>query len=299
MSNNRTVEELKDVFDAKINRIRRDLDVALHETETRIRREYAVSIAVTLRSMFCEDSSGGTPLIRSSNIERHILFPHQAGPQALNLLPYFGNLGLNINNDKGIISFDGQYTHPNCFLSSFDWLYEIVVDFMRKDFPPLSRNDIIKTVADKEGAHYDPAIEKNIYLIENTNVASVQVVYKEKDIDIDCSNLFTEMILSIATDLIYAYDGFCNVGVKTLNLSNSKLYKYDFSDYNVKKLKYRFKYLVISKTAKINAYNPNPHFNCDVTEHVLHDYLIIQKNIQGRPRGNGIIIDTNGILIIE
>ena len=107
------------------------------------------------------------------------------------------------------------------------------------------------------------------------------------------------MILSIANDLTYAYDGFYNVKIKTLNLADFKLYKYDFSDYNGGKTKYRFKYMVISKAAKIiKNYNPNNH-ECVITENVLHDYLITHNNIHGKPQGKSVIIDTTGILNIE
>lgn len=246
---------------------------ALHqEVMTPIRAEYASGVAVCLRALLSKDSRG-IPLIQSSGHYRKMLFPliNVIGP--FNQLPGTDLVGMTIIDNQCMYRFDGEVIPkdkvPYVLLAYDDWMDEVVCDFKLKDYPPLSRAELIKIVADKTGAHFDVDIEKNINLIETHNVMPLRFFVGDNEAEADTSNLFTEIILSIASELLYAHDYFKNPRPIRMETSDKSFIIYDYSDKKHKRLKYLY-----IRDGGVNLINTNPYFDCSISKKMSHLYRV-------------------------
>ena len=74
----------------------------------------------------------------------------------------------------------------------------------------MTRLDVIKILADKMGAHVDCDIHPFMELIETSNVMPLKVVVNdnngERECEVNCSNLLSETVYSIAKELIYSFN---------------------------------------------------------------------------------------------
>ena len=156
-----SVIELRKTFRTKIAKIEKFLKLADgEELLSDERREMLASVAVELRALFCY--SGGDPLIKTAGMTEELIFPLYDTNEPFSVLSEFMLVKQNeFVND--ICTFKAHTKIPldgtrlsKYWLSYKSWINEIVVDFKHEGYPPKSRADIIKIVADKTGAHVDP-----------------------------------------------------------------------------------------------------------------------------------------------
>ncbi len=280
--NNRTVLELQQLFQQKIEYLSEQVKAATEKPLlSSIREEYANNIAVALRAMVIYTSSCES-LAKRCGYNRTFYFPLYDPIAAQNLLPQYNLVGVTWNaaNRTGTFRVSDDLDDINkvwCTYMSFDnWKSESVIDFHSNDFTPLSRENVIRIVSDKLGAHVDSKIEEHLYKLESDHVLPV---YFEQDGTAyygDGRNLFTETIIGIAKELIFAFKYTRWEDIKTAGEPRYLLYTQ-----NYEKAK---KYTVCG--IKINAYNANPFFPCTVTESRLKRCIVV---FRGRVFDVGII----------
>lgn len=286
----RSIDEMIVEFSDKIQLLKTMLGLALNSSDYAARAQFASNMAVTLRMLVCPDVDGGNPLVKLTRIKTNILFPFQHNMEAFNELKGYLLTNITIKDGECFFHYDGDLV-PNdnvcCnYLSYYNWVHEVVVDFKHQDYPPLSRNDVIHIVADKMGAHYQQEVDKNVYLIENNNVMDVKVMIDGVECKVNCSNLFTETILCIASELIYSYEYFSGKHPKRDGIAEYMLYLFDFDAGG----KHRYKYCLAKDS--INLYNTNRFYDCKMSKTVSHvNYLKFRER-----EFQVLIIDTNNII---
>lgn len=258
---NRTISELRKTFGTKISVLENLLHHAEEEDcQTDERKEYASQVAVILRSLFCKDRSG-IPLIESAQLEDYFLFPLHSLCEPYNELKETQLVGYSFMGDRFYFSACSlsEDEVPRAFLSFYWWINEVVIDFKMKGFPPLSRAEVIKTVADRNGAHVDVEIDKYTECLKRNGSMFITVVDNGKERDVDCSNLLTETVISIGYELLYSYRFLRKPELSSPSLSQRVFIVFDYSSDKWK----RYKYAI--SPAMVNDYNTNHSYNCVIT----------------------------------
>ena len=260
--------ELRKKFATRIKNLEKQFNQAKSEPLMSEDREEIISImAVSLRSLFCQDSSG-TPLIVSAGFDQTVLFPLQSRMAPYNELRETLLVNYTINgNCCSFSSQDPFFKHnkvASSYLSYCNWINEIVIDIKQKGFPPLTRGEIIKIVADKEGAHLDVNYHPFTELLLSTNIMDIEVWNGGVICEAKCSNLLYETILAIAEEAIYSCKHLIRPIVRRQKLSSSILRVFDYSE-GIKK---RFKYAI--GPTDINDYNTNRDFQCSIKHYPLY-----------------------------
>ena len=174
----RSVIELRKKLKTKITAIECFLNLATQEgLEPEQREELISQIAVVLRVLFCY--SNGEPLIRTAQMDKQLCFPFCNRIAPLNELNEFLLVGMRAQNGvstfSSIADLDCNRLYSD-WLSFQSWINEVVVDIKTEEYPPLSRAEVIRLIANKEGAHVDTEIPRFVELINTTNVMQVKIV---------------------------------------------------------------------------------------------------------------------------
>lgn len=276
----RTILELRKTFKRKISALEKELDIISHEELfSESRREFAIQIAMNLRAMFCH--SGGEPLIQTAQIDKDLLFPLYDRLTPFNELPDFLLVGNQCKDNHctfqsdTTIRLDGTQV-PSTLISYYGWINQIVIDLKSAEYAPLSREDVIKIIADRDGAHIDPRIDPFVELIESSNVMPFHVIIGDKKCPADCSNLLCESIITMAKEVIFAYK-YLNKPIffQTHDSENGfSLRVFDYSDDKHK----RYKYTICSDG--MNLYDTNKNWPCEISSHpVKHFDLLFRKRV--------------------
>ena len=269
----RNVVELRKKLKAKINAIESFMKLATQEgLEPDQRKEFISQIAVELRVLFCY--SNGEPLIKTSHMDKQLYFPLCDRIAPLNELNEFLLVGMRAQN--GLSSFS-SFADLDCnrlysdWLSYQSWINEVVVDVKTEGYPPLSRAEVIKLIANKEGAHVDTEIPQFVELINTTNVMQVRFVVGDKEYEADSRNLLYETILSIAKEAVFSYHYTANIVMLQEKKSDFSLAVYDYSEEKKKRYKYMF-----FKPGGINLYNTSRVNHCKITAHPTYLYKMLK-----------------------
>lgn len=264
----RTILELRKTFKRKILAIEKLLSIVSEEDVlSDARMEFLTQIAVELRTLFCY--SGGPALIRSAELSGTMLFPFHNSLSAFNELSQFLLVGCQIKNNKStfVKSIDLKDKVVVTWLSYESWINEIVIDVKKEGFPPLTRYEVIKLLANKEGAHVDVNVDPFVELIESEDVKPLRFFIDGEECEGDCRNLLSETIFSIAEEVVYSYKYVCPPILVEREPDNDFVVGvFDFSDNKNKK----YKYTVCSP--KINLYNTNKVFECKILSKKLAYY---------------------------
>ncbi|MCR4829395.1 MAG: hypothetical protein K5864_08035 [Bacteroidales bacterium] len=269
--------ELRRVFKRKITMLEKLLELtSQEELLSEQRREYAALMAVELRSLFCH--SGGDPLIKNALMDKELLFPFYDHMTPLNELSDFILVAIHSNGqyctfDSSLtIALDGTQV-PSTWLSYYSWINHIVVDLKAAQYPPLTRENIIKIVADKNGAHVDPDIHPFLELIETSNIMPFNISIDNKPCKADCCNLLNETIYSIAKEAVFAYKYKPLVWSKGKEKEEHRMlrvFDYSFDSYN------RYKYMVCNPI--INQYSTNRIYGCKISDFPIDLSELLFKN---------------------
>ena len=267
----RTLSDLEKEFSKRIDYLAEQVKNALqHPVSSEMREEYANSIAVTLRTLVTY-TTGCESLCKQCNYNNLLFFPLYSPIAAQNLLPQYNLVGVSCNgNDKTCVFFvnddlDNKEIVRSIYLTFEKWKNEVIIDFLSDDFKPLSRENVIRIVADKVGAHVDSAIEEHLYKIEHDNILPITVEQNGIKYKGDGRNLFCETIIGIAIELVFAvHYTMWKQFPAVHNAKSATVYQQDYDGVQ----KYTVSYF------NINAYNANPYFPCSVTEYPLNVYRL-------------------------
>lgn len=265
----RTTSELERTFQQKIRYIAEQVKNATQNPLlSEMREEYANQIAVTLRTLVTYTSSCES-LAKRCGYDKKLFFPLYDPIAACNLVSQYNLVNVTWNNDRmGTFCVkddlaDNQRVHTTYM--TFDcWKSESVIDFLSNDFAPLSREQVIRIVADKLGAHVDSKIEEHLYKVENDHILPVLLEVDGTVYYGDGKNLFTETILGIAMELVFGYKYTCWGSFKTAGDPKYLLFTQAYGT---------TKKYVVSRV-HINAYNANRFFPCEITECSLKRFIV-------------------------
>lgn len=262
---NRAITDLRKRYNRKICAIEKFLALAsVEDLFSEVRKEILAQVAVELRSLFCY--SGGESLIVKAQMETTMFFPLHDPMSPFNELSQFLLVGCNYSSKQctffSSVELNGKIAKN--WLSFYSWVNEVVVDIKADGYPPLSRLDVIKIIADKEGAHVDEGIHPFIELIESTNVMPIRFFIGDSECQGDCSNLLYETIYSIATEAVYSYKHVRNpIFLSRKNSSSAIL---GIFTYEIEKKK-KFKYTICGPG--VNLYNNNKSYPCIISKNRL------------------------------
>lgn len=270
----RELPTLRKTYGEKISLMENLLDQARKaEVLSERRNEIAALIAVMLRALFCKDRNG-IPLISSSQLEDTSIFPLRNGMEVYNELK--GTMLVEYRINKEMCSFSASSLSPDQvpanYLSFYSWINEVVIDFKEDGYPPLSREEVIKTVADKNGAHYDVKLDKYSACLEAGKVVFLEVMMDGKKCLFDARNLLTETVLSIADEVVFSNKYLRRPGLSSPTITDWELRVFDYSCDGRSKYKYSI------SSSKINKYNTNRFYSCSITTHPLTTYNLMFRN---------------------
>lgn len=270
--------ELRKTFKRKVTVIEKYLDMVCQEEPlSELRQEISSQIAVNLRALFCKSSC--EPLISSARMESYLIFP------LYNSLTPFNELGdfLLVSNQfkeqkctfKSETDFrlDGTQV-PSIWLSYKSWINQIVIDIKAADYAPLTRLEIIKIMADREGAHVDPRIHPFVNLIESKNVMPFRVMIGDNECEADCSNLLCETIITMAKEVTFSYKYLNKPPIMWPRKLDQgfMLRVFDYSD----EKNNRYKFAVCADGP--NLYDTNSKWPCKISSHPISSYELLFKN---------------------
>lgn len=268
----RTLSETEKEFSKRIDYLAEQIKNALQQpVSTDMREEYANSIAVTLRALVTYTTSCES-LCKQCNYDNVLFFPLYSSMAAQNLLPQYNLVGVSCNgNDKTCVfcvnnDIDSKDIVRSTYMTFEKWKNEVIIDFLSDDFKPLSRENVVRIVADKLGAHVDSTIEEHLYKIEHDDVLPIIIEQNGIKYKGDGRNLFCETIIGIAMELVFAchYTMWSQFPI-AINPRKATVYQQDFDGVQ----KYTVCYL-----DNINAYNANPYFPCIVSKYPLKIYRL-------------------------
>lgn len=200
-----STENLQGLFRARINTIKGNLKLAAQEElGSDERNDIIANVAVALRTLFCTVQS--QPLIKSAQMEHELFFPLQDNCAHDNLLSYFLLAGRKTIKD-GKCCFEyhmplNEEILPRTIMSYKSWLYEAVIDLKLQGFPPYSRRDVIRIVADRIGAHVDEELHPVMSEIEQANKWPLVMAIDLDGERFDSGNLLYETVFAIAEEVL-------------------------------------------------------------------------------------------------
>ena len=278
----RTILELRKMFKTKVASIEKLLDtVSKEDLLSEHRKEFLALVAVELRAMFCY--SGGEPLIKTAEMTKDMIFPLYDRLTPFNELSDFFLVVNDRVKDKvsyfrssTITALDGSKV-PTTWLSYYSWINQIVVDFKTDGYPPLTRAEIIKIVADKNGAHVDPKGHPYLDMMNPFNNGWLVISINgegQQPFDVDCENVLCETVYSIAKEVVFSYKYMNKPPImwpaKSKPDFNARVY--DYSDEKNK----RYKFTVCAPDVK--QYNSNRLYPCTITDFPVHAYDLLFKS---------------------
>lgn len=230
----RPLEELEAKFDTKIRSLEKQLE-HIDELDVNMRIEVACQMAVNLRVLFCY--SGGESLAKQCDYCDKIIFPFRGGAEILNILPTYSMVSIKIKDDivkfNALDDINNELMIPKLYLNMENWLSEIVINFKNRNYQPLSRNTIIKIIADNEGgAHVGSSMHRIVEYVRTNNVMPIQVVYGDKVCEADCSNLLIETLIAISRDAVFAYKHYICANYKRVGMFEKKVCKIKYDNGN-------------------------------------------------------------------
>lgn len=264
---------IRKAFGEKITLLERLLNQARQEAITsEQRKELAALIAVMLRALFCKDGKG-TSLISSCQLETDFIFPLRNNMEVYNELRGTMLVDYRISGEKCCFHATSLPSDqvPVNYLSFYSWVNEVVVDFKMDGYPPLSREEVIKIIADKNGAHYDVNLEKYSECLESGHVVFLEVLIGGEKCLFDGRNLLTETILAIADEALFSYHYLRRLEITSPSASEFELNLFDYSDEKWK----RYKYSICSPV--INKYNSNRFYPCTIKTYPFMTYNVTLK----------------------
>lgn len=274
--------ELRKMFKTKVASIEKLLDtVSKEDLLSEQRKEFLALVAVELRAMFCY--SGGDPLMKTAEMTQFMIFP------LYDRLTPFNELSdlILVENDhiKDNVSYFRSSTSieldglsvPSTWLSYYGWINQIVIDFKTEGYPPLSRAEIIKIVANKNGAHVDPKGHQYLDRMNPYNNGWFVISINgegQQQFDVDCGNILCETVYSIAKEVVFSYKYLNKPPImwpaKPKSDFNARVY--DYSDEKTK----RYKFTVC--TPDVRQYSTNRLYPCTITDFPVHTYDLLFKN---------------------
>lgn len=268
-----TTIELRKEFGAKVQSLSRLLKLAeAEEIESEGRVETLSSVAVVLRSLFCKDRHG-IPLVVSSGFDKTMLFPLRNSLEAYNIHKESLLVGVSIRDNKcSFICNEYPFSVtrvPSAYLSYNNWINEVVIDFKREGFPPLSRAQVIKLFADRRGAHFDIEIDPYTALLKSEGIASMGILIDGVEGNAECANLISETVMSIAQEVVFAYNYLREPILYDAGESECILNVFDYSEQENN----RFKFSVCSPI--IHNYNTNDAYECRISQHPLRQSSLL------------------------
>ena len=278
----RSVSTLRHSFEDKVTLLERLLNQAQQEsTLSKMRNEYAYAVAVILRSLYCKDSSG-IPLVESSQLVDAIIYPFRNPLDVFNELRGTMLVDYEISKSRCCFSSSSLSINlvPSSYLSYYSWINEVVVDLKMEGYPPLTRGEVIKTIADKNGAHFDVDLDKYSDCLEQGNIVFLTITIDGETCLFDCRNLLTETVLSIADEVVFSYKYLRNYELTSQATSNFALYVFDYSIGD----RCKYKYAICSPIIK--KYNTNKYYQCEITTYPWPTY---ELRFRGRIFRIGII----------
>ena len=264
----RSVSTLRHSFGDKVTLLERLLNQSKNESPlSALRNEYAYTIAVILRSLYCKDASG-IPLVESSQFVDDIIYPFRNPLDVFNEFKGTMLVDYEISNDRCCFSASSLSDNlvPSSYLSYYSWINEVVVDFKMEGYPPLTRGEVIKTVADKNGAHFDVNLDKYSAGLEQGKVIFLTIIINGEEYLFDCRNLLTETVLSIADEVVFSYKYLRNYELTSQSTSEFVLFVYNYSIGECCKYKYSICSPIVKK------YNTNKYYPCEVTTYPWSTY---------------------------
>ena len=155
---------------------------------------------------------------------------------------------------------------PVNYLSFYSWINEVAVDFKAEGYPPLSRGEVIKIVADKIGAHYDVEYDKYSACLEEGAVVFLEIMLKEGKRLFDPCNLLIETVLSIADEVLFTYKY-----LRRPELTSPKQAEFELNVFEYRcGDRSKYKYAICSSA--VNKYNTNRFYPCTITTHPFTTY---------------------------
>ena len=270
--------ELRKTFKRKVAAIEKYLEmISQEEPLAELRLEMSVQMAVNLRSLFCHSSC--EPLITSARMEDHLIFPLYDRLTPFNEQRDYMLVGCQCKEQKCTFKSEAAYLLdgtqvPSTWLSYQSWINQIVIDIKAAEYAPLSRLEVIKILADREGAHVDPKVHPFVRLIESKNVMPFIVVIEGKECEADCGNLLCETIITMAKEVVFAYKYLNKPPIMWPRNPNPGflLRVFDYSDEKFK----RYKFTICKDD--INLYDTNRNWPCKISSHPINSYDLLFKS---------------------
>jgi len=194
----------------------------------------AIVIATQLRTLLF-DSKNTKSVLSQLGIKDKLFFMPICGDGqvdfASNMIPSYLLVDCQLSNNKLCVSShkNDNYSHKlNVFFDN--WWHEIVIDTKGPNPVRLNREQVVRTLCDKEGgAHLDPEFTDEYYEV-NYNFGYKLVKDNGEIIELS-NNVFAETTISIAYELLDA------ISVYFYNVQNKKLVK-ENTPYTIIKITY-------------------------------------------------------------
>ena len=282
----KAIQELKNEFNAKIDYLRYQLiNIEKQALNSESRRQIACSIAVILRALICHDRDDS--LCKRCNYDNYFYFQLYDIWNTLNILPDYELVSITIKDNKAIFDHkkDIVRTEEVCtkWLKFHSWLNEVIIDYKIEDIPPLSRLNVIKLIADKIGAHVDSDVDPRFEILKKSLIMPITIKInkgnEEIEVEANCENLYIETIISIAQELIYAFDYTRKfypvlIGQSKMILYIQKYNKNQPINTNINNIPTKYFICDKEKSKEINCYNSNKHYQCETIKQDLNEYQI-------------------------
>lgn len=282
----KTLEQLKNDLSLKIKGIRTLLEQALkYDLESDERLEHSNMIASSLRAILYGDTNNeNLSLIQRVGYDKKLLFPLYDPNICLNVLPTYNLLQFSISNNGAKVNVSENLFKDGgmwkIYLTYDSWLNEVVIDSKLQDVNPISRLLVVKIIADTAGSHVDNNMEEHIFEMSKHDLLPVVIVNGAevpRNLELKAKSIFCETILGIAKELIDAYKIWLGLSLKLIGTSDIivRIQKYP-------KVKNKFellKYGIIKENCpfKVNTYNSNSYFECDVFSKGVSMFEVIRN----------------------
>ena len=251
--------------------------------ESDIRLEMSRNIADTLRSILYGDKSNNNmSLVERCGLNNKLIFPVYNFAFSVNLLPTYNLLEFRINNNE-IYTIESESILKRgifwkYYLDFDSWLNEIIIDTKQEDIEPISRIVLIKIIADTQGSHVDNGIDERIFNMQHNYLLPVVVVdgnNERQDLEVKANSICCESIISIADELIYAFEEFSSAKIEIYGKDKMDGIIHVFK--NTKNAYISVKY--DASYDKKRSYNSNSFFECEIFRGKLHTYNIKSRNM--------------------
>ena len=121
---------------------------------------------------------------------------------------------------------------------------------------------LFSILADKDGAHTDENIDPFLTSLKTTYGTRLNITIANEDCEVDCSNLLSETVLSIAIEAVFAF----KYHPKVLRYGHELDRLLRVLDYSFDKYK-RYKYMIC--TPAVNQYSTNRLYDCQIMDYPI------------------------------